>query len=76
VLDEEAEADWMGALNDIRLTLGGAIGVSDDHVADDEPDDDDPQGPAWHLYHVLTYFHGELIDLLLDRLPEAGIDDL
>ena len=41
----------------------------------EDPDDDDPSAPAWHLYHVLTYFHGELIDLLLEHLPEAGLED-
>lgn len=74
VLDEAAEADWLAVLNDTRLTLGTAIGVADD-TDEDEPDDDDPQASAWHLYHVLTYFQGELIELALEGLPEAGLDD-
>jgi hypothetical protein len=75
LLDEAAEADWLSVLNDTRLTLGTAIGVSDTSD-DEEPDDDDPQASAWHLYHVLTYFQGELIDLVLEQLPEIGEDDL
>jgi Domain of unknown function (DUF2017) len=75
VLDEQAEADWSTVLNDTRLTLGTAIGVGDDTDEDDEPDEDDPNAAAWHLYHVLTYFQGELIDVLLDALPIEGIDE-
>ena len=80
-LDADAEADWLCVLNDTRLTLGTAIGIQDDDEdADDldEPDNwdtDDTHGSARYLYQVLTYFQGELIDLLLGALPESGLDD-
>lgn len=87
-IDADAEADWLCVLNDTRLTLGTAIGVSDDDDDADDPDHrdsdhrdsgdwdaDDPQGPARHLYQALTYFQGELVDLLLGAMPESGADD-
>ncbi len=84
VLDPDAEAMWLGVLTDARLALGTALGVKEDGD-DDQPgrgepeasamDADDPRASAWHLYHVLTYFQGELIDVLLDALPEEGFDD-
>ena len=81
-LDADAEADWLCVLNDTRLTLGTAIGIRDDDEDDrddpgdpDEMDDDDPQRPARYLYQVLTYFQGELVEVLLGSMPEAGLDD-
>lgn len=74
-LDAEAESDWLCVLNDTRLTIGTAVGITEDDDDDDLDDDlDDPRGPARQLYHLLTYFQGELIDLLLDVMPEAGLD--
>jgi hypothetical protein len=82
-LDDQAETDWLGVINDTRLALGTALGVrDDDHDPDDDldhrddvEDRDDPARPARHLYQVLTYRQEELVSLLLADLPAEGLDD-
>jgi hypothetical protein len=73
VLDEEQEAEWLGVLNDVRLTLGSRLGVTED--ADDrEVDPNTSEAQAFRVYDWLTYLQGDLIDALLAALPEAGTD--
>lgn len=67
-LDEEGQARWLGVLNDARLVLGSALGVTDDG-ADPEPTD------ALAVYQWLTALQGELVEELLAGLPETGADD-
>jgi len=62
-LDVEAADQWLAALNDVRLALGTAIGVTED---DEEPDDEDAER---HLYVWLTY----LQDSLLEALSRRGV---
>ena len=38
-LDDEAQADWMGVINDTRLALGTALGVRDNDPDEDTDDD-------------------------------------
>ena len=57
VLDEEQAGQWLLALNDLRLTLGTRIGITED---DDRPVDD----PAYELYDFLTALQASLVDAL------------
>jgi hypothetical protein len=56
VLDTEAAEAWLTALNDVRLALGTAIGVTEDSY-DDESDD-----PSLHLYHWLSFLQESLVE--------------
>jgi hypothetical protein len=73
VLDDDAALRWCRVLNDARLTLGTALGVSED-----EPlafSDDDPRAAGAEMYDLLTSLQGELVDVLARELPEAGTAD-
>lgn len=62
---EEAQA-WLGALNDLRLTLGTRLDVTEDSV--DEwmaLSDDDPRRTGLELYHWMTWLQSTLIADLL-----------
>jgi Domain of unknown function (DUF2017) len=61
---EEAQA-WLGALNDLRLTLGVRLDVTED--ADDafvELPDDDPRKPMWQVYLWLGWLQDTLVGAL------------
>jgi hypothetical protein len=73
-LDAAAEAQWLSVLNDARLALGTRLGVTDD------PDgrrvgSDDAEQYAFQVYDWLTHLQGELVEVLLAGLPDAGADD-
>ena len=55
-------AAWLGVLNDLRLTLGTRLGVTEEErtIAPD-----DPNLLAFTIYDWLTSLQGELIDQLL-----------
>ena len=62
-VDEATLSAWMRGLNDLRLVLGTRLDVSED----DEPldvDPDDPEAPAWAIYHYL----GGLLAMIVDAL--------
>lgn len=73
VLDPDQMASWMAALNDLRLVLGTALGVTEDvqqmpaSAADNEA----------MIYHYLTLLQSELIDVMESSLPPAvpGADE-
>jgi Domain of unknown function (DUF2017) len=71
VPDEEQQ--WLTAVNDARLVIGTALGVTEDADTDYEPDD--PRFEYGVLYGWLTQLHFELVVLFLDELGEAGSDD-
>jgi hypothetical protein len=57
-------------LNDARLALGTAIDVTEDL----EPDDiapDDPRYRPLQVYSLLTWFFGELVDVVAEGLPDG-----
>jgi Domain of unknown function (DUF2017) len=64
VLDETSEAQWLGVLNDSRLALGTAIGVTEETELDQFAGDDALRG-QFLLYSALTALQGELVDALL-----------
>jgi len=55
-------AAWLGVLNDLRLTLGTRLGVTEEARAIAP---DDPNLLAFTIYDWLTSLQGELIDQLL-----------
>lgn len=72
-LDDDAAAAWMGALNDARLALGVAIGVTEDLEVDDLDPSDERFAPM-QFYALLSWVLGELVDVLLVDLPEVPDD--
>jgi len=71
-LGAEQELQWMTAVNDARLVIGTALGVTEDLDTDFEPGD--PRFEYGVLYSWLTGLHFELVSLLLDEIGEAGSD--
>ena len=67
------EMQWLTAVNDARLVIGTALGVTED--ADTEYAPDDPRFEYGVLYAWLTQLHFELVTLLLDEIGEGGSDD-
>jgi hypothetical protein len=62
--DEEARA-WLGALNDLRLTLGTRLAVTDDDGERFvELPDDDPRRSMFLIYDWLTYHQEKLVQAL------------
>jgi hypothetical protein len=72
-LSDEAVQEWMGVLNDARLALGIAVGVTED-LEPDDVDDDDPRRLGIEVYQLLTWFFGELVDVALGAVPQSGIE--
>ena len=58
---------WMRALNDLRLVLGTRLDVTeDDDPADIDPED--PDAPAWAVYHYLAMLLTFIVDALAEDL--------
>lgn len=62
-LDGPALEHWIAALNDVRLAIGVAIGVTEDDV---EIPDDDPRAAGFATYDWLTWLQGSLVEYLLE----------
>lgn len=65
-LDVESAEQWLAALNDVRLTIGTAIGVTEESY-DTDPSADEDAG--MHLYHWLTF----LQDTLVEAVSAGGV---
>ena len=69
-LDADGEAQWLGVLNDARLIVGTAAGVTEDDVpADRGVDPQDPRFQLLRMYAWLTELQADLVDVLLGDLP-------
>lgn len=73
VLGPDQEMQWLTAINDARLVIGTALGVTEDADTDYEPGD--PRFEYGVLYAWLTQLHFELVSLLLGEIGEDGSDD-
>jgi Domain of unknown function (DUF2017) len=73
-LRPEEEMQWLTAVNDARLVVGTALGVTED--TDTEYARDDPRFEYGVLYAWLTQLHFELVSLMLGEIGEAGSDDV
>ncbi|MDZ4825458.1 MAG: DUF2017 family protein [Actinomycetota bacterium] len=69
VLDAEQEELLLGTVNDLRLALGAALGITADTDFDDLE-----EGPG-ALYEWLGMFEERLVQLLLDDFPDMPPDD-
>jgi len=72
-LRPDEELQWLTAVNDARLVIGTALGITEDDDSEYAPDD--PRFEYGVLYGWLTQLHFELVVLLLDEIGEAGSDD-
>ncbi len=72
-LRADQELQWLTAVNDARLVVGTALGVTEEGDTDYEPGD--PRFEYGVLYAWLTQLHFEMVSLLLDEIGEAGDDD-
>jgi hypothetical protein len=72
-LQPAEEMQWLTAVNDARLVVGTALGITEETDTDYAPGD--PRFEYGVLYGWLTQLHFELVSLLLDELGEAGTDD-
>jgi hypothetical protein len=62
-LDRETTETWLTALNDVRLALGTRLDVTEDMP---EPDEDDPDAPAYVVYAWLSQLQDVLVQLALE----------
>lgn len=67
-LDGEALEHWVGALNDVRLTLGVVLGVTEDDDTEVDLPDDDPRAAGLATYHWLTWIQGSLVEVLMEGM--------
>ncbi|MFM7225912.1 MAG: DUF2017 family protein [Actinomycetota bacterium] len=65
-------ARWMTVCNDARLWIGTELGLSDEDL---EVGRGDPREPGYQRYVLLTAVLGEIVDVVLGLMPEAGEDD-
>jgi len=72
-LTADEALQWLTAVNDARLVLGTALGITEDDDGDFAPDD--PRYDLGTCYHWLTFRQTELVEVLLDGIGEAGTDD-
>jgi hypothetical protein len=74
-IDEDQLVAWLGALNDLRLSLGSMLGASED---EDEPLAAQSYPAEWVAYLYLGQLQSELIDVLEGTLPDPvpGADEL
>ena len=72
-LQPAEEMQWLTALNDARLVIGTALGVTEDMDIDFEPGD--ARFEHGVLYGWLTQLHFELVSVFLDEIGEAGSED-
>jgi len=72
-LDDDAADRWLTVLNDARLTLGTVLEVTEEDPL--EFPDDDPRAAGAEMYGLLSMLQGELVEAVLEQLPETGTDD-
>ena len=61
-LTAEEAAAWLGVLNDLRLTLGVRLDITEDF--DGQVDDADPRAPGMHLLSFLGWMEEHLLEAL------------
>jgi hypothetical protein len=67
-LDRAGVEEWVGALNDVRLTIGVVLGVTEDDADDEDPPADDPRAAGLATYHWLTWVQGTLVEVLMEAM--------
>jgi hypothetical protein len=71
--DEEAD-QWLGAINTLRLAIGGRLGISEETESIDEHD---AVSVDWAVYRYLSFLENELVGAMVGSLPPptAGAGD-
>jgi hypothetical protein len=69
ILDRDQVDAWLSSLNDLRLALGTALGVTEDgsDETDDPEDLDDPEDASTGIYHWLGYLQESLLSCVEPR---------
>ena len=67
-LDPAGVEQWVAALNDVRLTIGVVLGVTEDDDAEDDLELDDPRAAGMATYHWLTWVQGTLVEVLMEEM--------
>ena len=70
VLDRDQVDAWLGTLNDLRLVLATRLGVTEE--TDLDPDADDPNAQALHVYGWLGWLQESLLTCIVPRAPRAS----
>jgi hypothetical protein len=70
-IDAEELADWMGALNDLRLVLGTRLDVTEETRVEDFPPED-PQAAQFVLYVYLGWLQEQAVEAMAQTLPRPG----
>jgi len=60
-LDEDEALAWLGVLNDVRLTLGVRLDVTDDLDGEADIDPADPKAPGFRLLYYLGWLEEHLL---------------
>ena len=69
-LDEAEATAWLGAVNDLRLVMGGRLGVTED--AGLQPvDEQDPNAGETIVFLWLGWVEEQLVEAMAAGLPEA-----
>jgi hypothetical protein len=72
--EPEAQA-WLGSLNDLRLTLGSRLDLTEDnHGYFDSLPEDDPSFVLYHVYDWLTFLQETLVQSVIGA-PAATVGD-
>ena len=57
---------WLGALNDLRLTLGTRLAITEEGMDElANLPDDDPRSPAYHVYDWLMFLQESLVQAVM-----------
>jgi Domain of unknown function (DUF2017) len=67
-LTDPEQTAWLTTLNDLRLTLGIRLGVTEDPIDFDQFDADDPAAGMYLVYDWLTYHQDRLVHALAKGL--------
>ena len=68
VLTHEDLANWVGAINDIRLLIGTALDVYEEM---DRPGEDDPRFQDFVIFDYLTWLQGSLLAFLSQQVDQG-----
>jgi hypothetical protein len=67
-LDRDQVDQWLEALNDMRLALGTALGVTEETDPEDA-DEEDPSYASWQVYGWLGWLQESLLSCTEPRVP-------
>jgi hypothetical protein len=69
-LDEGEGTAWLGAVNDLRLVMGGRLGVTEE-TGLQPVDEQDPNGGETIVFLWLGWVEEQLVEAMAAGLPEA-----